>query len=89
VGKVLGRHQARTRLIGWNWRILIRVLEQHNDTMTNYGEDLFNDLLACRPASKQLVKVFLRWAKDEFDAVIDGEEERRLHRTLGDLYEGH
>jgi hypothetical protein len=57
--------------------------------MTNYGEDLFNDLLACRPASKQLVKVFLRWAKDEFDAVIDGEEERRLHRTLGDLYEGH
>jgi hypothetical protein len=57
--------------------------------MTNYGEDLFNDLLACRPASKQLVKVFLRWAKDEFDAVIDGEEERRLHRALGDLDEGH
>jgi hypothetical protein len=85
VGKVLGRHQAGTSLIGWNWRILIRLLEKHNDTMESYGEDLFTDLLECKPASKQLVKEFLRWAKHEFDAVIDGEEERRLHRTLRDL----
>jgi hypothetical protein len=85
MGKILGRHQARTRLTGWNWRNLIKVLEEHNDTMTNYGEDLFTILLDCRQASKNLVKIFLRWAKEEFDTVIDEDEERRLHITLRDL----
>jgi hypothetical protein len=85
MSKILARHQVKTRMIEWNWRILLRILEKHNDNMENYGQDGYRVLPHARMAAKEKVKLFLHWARDGFDEVIDGEEERRLNRILRHL----